>query len=331
MAQVSESLFGTERLDDVLSVFVILEDRGIDFGNAYSYFYQMFTRRWASVWGYPPSDRDLLHIKGHRKVQPASLCFRKMIVLHQCIVDCNSNDLSWPWKLRVKEQFLFTTGGPRSVARDGFAIELFRRRVRSCLGLPERRVNRDHPRVVYALRTQSRRHLGLSSKMQALVEAFFSPTGGINARSFDIAEHVKVNPAGFLRLVYDADILIGHWGAGLVFQILMPEDAVTIQLDQNSYCAGKGQQGWNVVPLCDYGGDAFAANLSHMLVALPESTTVVHDDKHSGYDVSEETYVQAVSVAACAIRRADARHRVQLVCPFPASWYHPRRIRVDAE
>lgn len=337
LATTSERLFNTTSLDEVLMIFVILEPRGIRQGNAFSYYYQMFTRKWASVWAYRPSGADLLHIHSqfpnHPRDEtglppvPARLCFKKMYVLHQCIHHCDGRIL--PWHGRVKDAFLFTTGGPRAIEKDSRAVQLFRSRAQRCLGLPNREgANVTNPRILYVLRTTtSRRHVGLAVKLQQLQKMVFS--SAINARSFDMAEHIKLLPDAYMRLAWDSDIMIGHWGAGLVFQMLMPSGAVTAQFDTTSGCSG-GWFGWNKLGHCDYGGDASVTNTSHFVITI-KGSHVNRAHQRESIDINSQTYAWMLKLAKCGLQRFDPGDPggMNVRCPFPSAFPRNREFHSD--
>ena len=177
----------------------------------------------------------------------ASLCFKRIIVSSNCYKICGATP-TWvppcsPELSRIHpsdpvappgsfehqaERFrLLLNGFRHNLTRERMAAAALRQRFTDCYGgVADRVVNATNPRMTIAWRTMTRSQPRWDKIGEPLAE--YSRQRG--ARSFDIIEHAHITPAAVARHHMDTDVLIGGWGAGLMWELLMPAGSVVVAL-----------------------------------------------------------------------------------------------------
>ena len=226
-------------------------------------------------------------------------CFKEAVVYHTCLpADCAAANRGPP------PRPAYNTFGDRTPD----VLLRFTQRLRECVGEEERLTPRlANPRVVLAHRTRTRRWT-TSPYLQAVIAIYVEKV--LNG-TLIVNEMGATSTPDLVKLYGSADIVIGQYGSGLAYSVLMPPASVMIEVNlQGYYCAGSS--GINTNRRCDYGGDMKAAAVHHVVASNPHTTAwEVSAQSGTHEDVGAKPILHMLESARCL---RSGKH--------PSSCYH---------
>jgi hypothetical protein len=194
------------------------------------------------------------------------------------------------------------------------------------------------PKIVIVWRSRTRRMFAFDDLMVDIAVHARS----LGAREVSVVEHVTMSINDVVRLHRDADILLGIIGAGLTWSLLMPPGAVVVEFSR-AYGCSAGAIGWDKLPNCDYGGNAFAARQHHLVVPVPAYSATrrtdqpresrgnasadaeaEHDTAQDGVYIPSAVWRHVLDAAVCKLRRPEDGCALPMRLGFDPSWDRER-------
>lgn len=283
-------------------------------GAALEYAKSMYFKRWASIFGFPFLPSDAPHARRRfvatRIPDPASepmalkineselACFRKVVVVLPSYRSASNDDN--PYLMRVN--------GPRR-PQDAQLYRRVREDVALCAGADyPRTADKKNPKIVIAVRSLNRKILGLAYHIRA-IESFAKEE--LHARSVAVVEFSRLKLSEVAQIHLDADILVGFYGSGLSWVMLMPPQSVLVEFFSMYSCTERSlnRSTWGdaeQVRHCDFQGLASSLGISMLSIKVPDVARV-----RGGAYVSLTAWKETLRLAVCGLQFGAAQ------CPIP--------------
>lgn len=256
-------------------------------------------------WSVP--DAEFLGFTPDARARRRRVCFRHAVLWQdgwKQMLDDLRGSSSEPGR-----QTSFPIHGRRTV-RDAETVDMLNVHLRRCLRLPPRRRRaRPHaPHVMFAVRSV-RRVFSMQPFIIDIVGRYVQDT---LHGTLEVSENAGASLSDIVRAYSRADVLIGHYGAALVWQTFMPPGAVTVEFNGlGRFCPTAG-----VDPCQDreYNGGALMS-LGTLLVMPDIARLTVRTVWHvsaglrgvmdADHVAAPDHFIFVLQKAACVLRRTE--------------------------
>jgi hypothetical protein len=191
---------------------------------------------------------------------------------------------------------------PMYYARSQRLMFEFLDRMRLCAGVGPRRTapNRTNPVVLFTSRSGLRRWVLNPYHIGAVAQRVHQAEGTLVVHEMKDDTLLEL-----IRLYNNVDVIVGPYGAGLFFGILMPPRSVVLEITHSEKrCAA--HMGIDQSPnfMCDYGGNFHTAGVHHAVATM---NAVTYSRWLTDTDLGIDTVTMLLDKALCLVKRPPGR------------------------
>ena len=276
-----------------------VQDETEDEMRAYQYLHELANTSWASVFMQRPSHPFLKSLKWNGVPPQVSLCFSQVIIPSQCrqLPGTDERLACVNMDAIASSRFAFRLFGQR-LQTELQATQLVRNLVSNCISKPLRRApNASAPRVGYVFRSRSRVDEAASHLMLTYAEI----AERVGAHSFQVVEYALLDPRFVFELFMDFDVLVGVFGTGMLWLLLMPPGATLGHL-RGDISIGSGESHWNIPRYRWLDFEAYA-QMAHINSLMVPVLLLQHSKPYGSWILSRKMWESIFVALICGVDR----------------------------